>query len=96
MSTTTPSSTHILTGPTRFLISFTDLFVKDIDEAKFADRLGTTVNHPAFVLGHCAFQILLLSIAAPDLILTNAEYFHPLPAVFGEDHSSSTRNCRSS
>ena len=55
MSTTTPSSTHILTGPTRFLISFTDLFVKDIDEAKFADRLGTTVNHPAFVLGHCAY-----------------------------------------
>ena len=27
----------------------------DIDEGNFANRLGTTINHPAFVLGHTAY-----------------------------------------
>jgi hypothetical protein len=55
MSTTTTFSRDTITGPTRFMIGFTDMFVNDIDEAKFADRLGTSINHPAFVLGHCTY-----------------------------------------
>jgi len=31
------------------------MLVNDIDASQFADRLGTTINHPAFVLGHCAY-----------------------------------------
>jgi hypothetical protein len=27
----------------------------DVDEAHFANRFGTTINHPAFVLGHTAY-----------------------------------------
>jgi len=55
MSTTTSSSRDTIVGPTRFMIGFTEMFVSDIDEAKFADRLGTSINHPAFILGHCAY-----------------------------------------
>ncbi len=55
MSTTTSAVKDTLVAPTRFMIGFTDMFVSDIDETKFADRLGTTINHPAFVLGHCAY-----------------------------------------
>ena len=31
------------------------LLCDDIDENIFADRLGTTINHPAYVLGHTAY-----------------------------------------
>jgi hypothetical protein len=31
------------------------MLVDDISPEKFADRLGTTINHPTFVLGHCAY-----------------------------------------
>ena len=55
MTTTTVFSRDLLAGPIQFMVGYTDMFMKDIDEAKFADRLGTTINHPAFVLGHCAY-----------------------------------------
>jgi len=44
-----------MTEPTRFLPVLAGMLINDIDPAKFADRHGTTINHPAFVLGHCAY-----------------------------------------
>ena len=44
MTTTTVFSRDLLAGPIQFMIGYTDMFMKDIDEAKFADRLGTTIN----------------------------------------------------
>ena len=52
--TSSPASTT-LAAPTRWMISFTDMLVNDVDEAKWADRFGTTINHPAFILGHTAY-----------------------------------------
>jgi hypothetical protein len=44
-----------MSEPARFLPVLAGMLVNDIDPATFADRLGTTINHPAFVLGHCAY-----------------------------------------
>ncbi len=55
MTSTTSSTSETIAGPTRFMIGLAGMLVNDIDEAKFADRLGTSINHPAFVLGHCAY-----------------------------------------
>lgn len=53
-STASPTATAIA-APTRSLIGFAEMLVNDIDEEKWADRCGTTVNHPAFVLGHTGY-----------------------------------------
>lgn len=55
MTTTTCATATSIAGPARFMIPFADMLVKDIDENKWADRCGTTINHPAFVLGHLAY-----------------------------------------
>ncbi|MDP6478890.1 MAG: hypothetical protein QGI75_02480 [Phycisphaerales bacterium] len=44
-----------MAAPTRFLPVLAEVLTSDIDPDRFADRLGTTINHPAFVLGHCAY-----------------------------------------
>ena len=52
----TPCTTaSIISGPARFVIPFADSLIRDIDAGIFADRFGTTINHPAFVLGHLAY-----------------------------------------
>lgn len=49
------STAQTITGPTRFMINFAGMLVDDIDADRFADRLGTSINHPAFVLGHLGY-----------------------------------------
>lgn len=55
MTTTTIPAT--ISGPARMLGNFATMLASDIDPDKFADRCGTTINHPAFVLGHCAYYL---------------------------------------
>ena len=55
MTPVTSTTSEAIAPPARFMINFAGMLVNDIDEAKFADRLGTSINHPAFVLGHCAY-----------------------------------------
>ena len=54
-SATQTSTVAAIAGPTRFMTRLAGMLVNDIDASQFADRLGTTINHPAFVLGHCAY-----------------------------------------
>jgi hypothetical protein len=51
----THNAATTLCEPTRFLPMLAEMLVDDIPPEKFADRLGTTIHHPAFVLGHCAY-----------------------------------------
>lgn len=53
MTTHTAAST--LAEPTRFVPTLAQMLVGNIPADRFADRLGTTINHPAFVLGHCGY-----------------------------------------
>ncbi len=53
MTTSTDAAT--IAAPARFVPTLAHMICDDIDPAKFADRHGTTINHPAFVLGHCAY-----------------------------------------
>jgi len=73
--TSTASPTAIaIAAPTRFLISFADMLVNDIDEAKWADRCGTTINHPAFVLGHTAYYAgVCMQMLGGDIELTEKD-----------------------
>ncbi len=49
-------TTQTITKPTLFVAkNLMHFLCDDIDENIFADRLGTTINHPAYVLGHIAF-----------------------------------------
>ncbi|MBG80474.1 MAG: hypothetical protein CMJ39_07185 [Phycisphaerae bacterium] len=57
MSTTASTSATSITGACRFSLNLTMMLVKDIDPEKFADRCGTTINHPAFILGHLAYYM---------------------------------------
>ena len=40
---------------TRFMPNLAHLLCDDIAEDKFANRFDTTINHPAFVLGHISY-----------------------------------------
>ena len=55
MTSTASTTAEAIVGPARFMIPFADMLVSDIDPDKFADRCGTTINHPAFVLGHLTY-----------------------------------------
>ena len=44
-----------IAGPARFMTHLAGMLVNDIDADRFADRLSTTINHPAFVLGHLGY-----------------------------------------
>lgn len=39
------------------LADFGTMLAADIDPEKFADRCGTSINHPAFTLGHCTYYL---------------------------------------
>ena len=55
-ATTSPAATSI-TGACRFSLNLATILVKDIEADKFADRRGSTINHPAFVLGHLSYYM---------------------------------------
>ena len=55
MSTIQNSVASTISGPAMFTEKLMHMICDDIDESKFADRFGTTINHPAFVLGHLAY-----------------------------------------
>ncbi|MAI67337.1 MAG: hypothetical protein CMJ26_05625 [Phycisphaerae bacterium] len=44
-----------ITKPAELTQGIMHMICNDIESSKFADRLGTTINHPAFVLGHLAY-----------------------------------------
>ena len=54
MSTPSTAGTTIA-GSASFTEKLMLMICSDIEESKFASQLGTTVNHPAFVLGHLAY-----------------------------------------
>ena len=63
-----------LAHPARWMISFADMLVNDIDENTWADRCGTTINHPAFVLGHTAYYAgLCMNMLGGEIELTEEE-----------------------
>ena len=80
MPDTTAPSAMTLVAPTRFLIDFAGMLVNDIDESKWADRCGTTINHPAFVLGHTAYYAgVCMQLLGSDIELADedeARYKH--------------------
>ena len=55
MTTTTNTTASLVTGPALFVQNLVHMLCDDIDADRFADRVGTTINHPAFVLGHTAY-----------------------------------------
>ena len=48
-------TTSPVAAPATFITGFAKTLCVDIDADRFADRLGTTINHPAFILGHVAY-----------------------------------------
>ncbi|MBC24172.1 MAG: hypothetical protein CMJ32_09695 [Phycisphaerae bacterium] len=63
-----------LVAPTRFLIDFAANLIDDIDESKWADRCGTTINHPAFILGHTAYYAgVCMQILGSDIELSEQD-----------------------
>jgi hypothetical protein len=71
------TKTHTATaiaGPTRFMITLAELLTSDIDAEVFADRQGTTINHPAFVLGHCGYYLgVCMQLLGSDIELSDDE-----------------------
>ena len=55
MTTTTNTTASLISGPALFVQNLVHMLCDDIDDDHFADRFGTTINHPAFVLGHTAY-----------------------------------------
>ena len=55
MSTHLNPAASAITGSAMFTEKIMQMICGEIDESKFADRFGTTINHPAFVLGHLAY-----------------------------------------
>ena len=51
----TDTTTSAVAASARFVSDFSMMLCADIDAARFSDRLGTTINHPAFILGHLAY-----------------------------------------
>ncbi|MBC24174.1 MAG: hypothetical protein CMJ32_09705 [Phycisphaerae bacterium] len=49
-----PTATAIADAA-RFMAQLSGLLTRDIDPDRFADRFGTSINHPAFVMGHCGY-----------------------------------------
>ena len=49
------TTTSTVAAPATFITGFAKTLCVDIDADRFADRLGTTINHPAFILGHVAY-----------------------------------------
>ena len=55
MTTTTNTTASFISGPALFVQNLVHMLCDDINADHFADRFGTTINHPAFVLGHTTY-----------------------------------------
>jgi len=55
MNNSISNHSYLITGGSLFTIPFAHSICDDIDQSLFADRVGTTINHPAFVLAHTAY-----------------------------------------
>jgi len=55
MTTKVHALSAVISTQTRFMPTFAHMLCDDIDDSKFADRMNTTINHPAFVLGHISY-----------------------------------------
>lgn len=72
-STASPTATA-LAAPTRWMTAYADMLVDDIDESRWADRCGTTINHPAFILGHTAYYAgVCMQMLGGDIELSDEE-----------------------
>ena len=60
--------------PATFVSGFGKMLYGDIEADRFADRLGTTINHPAFILGHLAYYAgVCVQLLGGDIELTEEE-----------------------
>ncbi|MCH2134779.1 MAG: DinB family protein [Phycisphaerales bacterium] len=74
MTTTACTTAATLAGTVRFLIGFADMLINDVEDDKFAHRCGTTINHPAFVLGHCAYYAgVCMQLLGGEIELSEAD-----------------------
>lgn len=74
MTSTTSCTNSAISAPARFMTNMAAMLVTDIDATKFADRCGTTINHPAFVLGHLSYYIgFCMQMLGGDIELTEEE-----------------------
>ncbi len=82
-SVTQTSTGTAIAGPTRFMPHWASMLVNDINANQFADSLGTTINHPAFVLGHVAYYAgVAMQILGGDIELSDHDatlYQHGAP-----------------
>ena len=46
-----------LAGSIRFLMNMAKPLVDDVEAGRFSDCCNTTINHPAFMLGHCTYYV---------------------------------------
>ena len=74
MPHTAAPSAMTLVAPTRFMIDYAMMLVHDIDESRWSDRCGSTINHPAFVLGHTAYYAgVCMQMLGSDIELTDTD-----------------------
>ena len=71
---TTDITRSAVAAPARFITDFAKMLCADIDANQFADRLGTTINHPAFILGHVAYYAgVCVNLLGGDCDIEDAE-----------------------
>ena len=74
MQNTTTTISASLAPPTRFMTQLAGMLVNDIDADKFADSLGTTINHPAFILGHLSYYAgMAMQLLGGDMELSDED-----------------------
>ena len=57
MTTTCNLTGTALAGSIRFLMNMAKPLVDDVEAGRFSDCCNTTINHPAFMLGHCTYYV---------------------------------------
>ena len=73
--TTTCNHTGIsIAGAIRFTMNLTKMLVDDVETDRFNDNCGSTINHPAFVLGHCAYYVGVgMQMLGSDIELSDSD-----------------------
>lgn len=63
-----------IVGPARFMTHLAGMLVNDIEPERFADGLGTSINHPAFVLGHLSYYAgVAMQMLGGDIELSESD-----------------------
>ena len=74
MTTTCNITGTALAGSIRFVMTMTKSLVDDVESGRFSDCCDTTINHPAFVLGHCAYYVgVCMQFLGSDIQLDDAD-----------------------